>query len=67
MAPKFFKWSLIGLLAAVFASLVFILRPVPALTSENAELVRGTVQAIFEGGEKDLCFQLKEHRGRFGK
>ncbi|MFK7924596.1 MAG: hypothetical protein AB8H47_21750 [Bacteroidia bacterium] len=51
-------WSVAGCLLAL---MVFILRPVPTTTTKNAITISGTVQKVFEGGDKDIVFSLLEN------
>lgn len=51
-------WSGVGFLLAL---MILVLRPVPKTTSKNAITISGTVQKVFEGGEKDIVFSLLEN------
>ncbi|MEM6347182.1 MAG: hypothetical protein AAF927_25050 [Bacteroidota bacterium] len=51
-------WTAIG---AVVGLMVLVLRPVPQTNKDNAIVISGTVQKIFEGGDKDVVFSLREN------
>ncbi len=45
---------------SVIILLSLTLRPVPSLPENELSIASGTVANIFEGGEKDIVFRLKE-------
>jgi len=45
---------------SVIILLSLTLRPVPSLPENELSIANGTVTNIFEGGEKDIVFRLKE-------
>lgn len=51
-------WSVAGSLLAL---IVLVLKPIPTTTNKNALTISGTVQKVFEGGEKDIVFSLLEN------
>lgn len=51
-------WTSIGMLIGL---MVLVLRPVPQTTENNAIMIKGTVQKIFEGGDMDIVFSLREN------
>jgi hypothetical protein len=60
------KNTLYGLLVlTVFSLGLLIFRPIPKATMDNTAEVTGTVTQIFESGEKDVTFVLKEYDRRF--
>lgn len=40
---------------------IIIIRPVPILPEERLSVVQGTISQIFEAGEKDIVFTLREN------
>lgn len=58
---KFFLFS--GLLLLLPA--IFILRPVPIVSEEEALVVEGVVSGVYESGEKDLLIRLEGENQRF--
>lgn len=52
-----------GILFFLFA--VLILRPVPIVSEDRAIMETGIVSDIFEGGENDVVFRLKNKKRRY--
>ena len=48
-----------------FVLCLFIFRPVSITLEEKCEVVVATVTGIFEGGENDIVFTLKDMKGWF--
>ena len=44
---------------------IFILRPVPIVSEEEALVVEAVVSGVYESGEKDLLIQLEGENQRF--
>ncbi|MEL6942244.1 MAG: hypothetical protein AAFO82_06210 [Bacteroidota bacterium] len=64
MKKKSLFFSGLGIIFFVFVALVF--RPVPMnLTESECEFVEGTVSHIWEGGVKDVVFNLEETNRKF--
>ncbi|RMG28986.1 MAG: hypothetical protein D6730_04705 [Bacteroidetes bacterium] len=57
MTRQRIAWILLALF--VIAGMLLVLRPVPRPTEDNTVSVRGKVEYIFEGGEKDVVFSLQ--------
>ena len=60
MNRRFKRWAF-----AIFALLIIslgllIIRPVPELSPENAQIVKGTIKEISEAGTYDVVIELEE-------
>ena len=49
----------------IFLAAIAIFRPVPIVNEDEAITVTGIVDAVYEGGVKDVVFRLKNNQQRY--
>lgn len=55
------KWFVIVPCFVFFILITFVFRPLPTATNSNTVTISGEVERVFEGGVKDVVFQLKNN------